>query len=714
MTIIYAATEDQHLIATVLPKLAQNNVNTVRLSVVFDRAWDAYPAKSAVFTTSKSVRPYTVPMSAGGDCLIPPEVLAEECKLYITIKGITPAGTQKSTTPLVVKVLPGTSTTIISDPSMGVYERLLLAYAQAEARIDVAVAAGTVDNEVVDLRAGADGKTYATAGDAVRTQLADKLSEVEKAVVDYEVGNIGITVSGWDYNEQFYQNTRVRVKQGSELRLVVGDVIGLSNYANARFYVGYRDLEGTYYFEGWRTSDFVCPLEGDYVVLVSNTTDTEQKDAKALGSLISIRRVDSVANLARNHSGLTAAAIDVDLGFVLGSVNATGFFHYDCRYVTKDIQCLSFDIVLKQAPDKYRMAVFTYTTANGDGYKDLGWVTDKSDYVIKAGTFFRVLAMAKDYDTESSLLIDPAQQYDTELYKSLEIYPVVGKKINLMKTAKTLSRITVKRSQATRKAEPPKPPKMRAINHRGWNSIAPENTLPAFKLSKTKGFGFVECDVRWTSDGVPVLLHDVSINRTARTDAGATVPDTVNIADITYAQALTYDFGSYCSSEYKGTKIPTFEEYIALCRNIQLHPYIEIEEEITAEQATILVNITRKYGMLEHVTWISFTHNSLLRILEKNPRARVGYNRMASHQDVKKELHSVGLLRTEFNEAFVNLAYDNPKLDEYATEAFALDIPLEVWTPNTAEAVLALPGYVSGVTSDKVIAHRVLYNAFIN
>ena len=43
-----------------------------------------------------------------------------------------------------------------------------------------------------------------------------------------------------------------------------------------------------------------------------------------------------------------------------------------------------------------------------------------------------------------------------------------------------------------------------AVNHRGYNTVAPENTLPAFKLSKINGFNIVETDVQFTSDGVAV------------------------------------------------------------------------------------------------------------------------------------------------------------------------------------------------------------------
>lgn len=720
MTTIHAFTINQILTATQLPVIAENNVNSVRLHVDFDKSWDGY-GKSAVFYTDKDPTPREKVISADDICFVPPEVLAESGRLHITVKGVSGTA-EKSSTELKCKIHVGTPTVIVSDPTDDVYHQLLEAYGITNetlkkaieverGRIDNLITSGTAadDAEVRDIRNGANGKSYGSAGTAVRTQLGEKLDKKEFAHIDYEIGNIAINMSGWDYTDQYFQDSRVRIKKGSEVRLVAGDIIGLTDYTNARFYMGCRDLDGNYHYSAWRTTDFVCEFEGDYIVLVSNTVDTEQTSAEALGGLIFMERVDGAANKARNTNELVSSAVDIDLGFVLGSANANGFLNYESRYVTKDILCLDIDIVLKRMPDKYRMAVHTYTDANGMGYKDLGWVTDTADYIIKAGTYFRVLAMPKDYETERVTVIAPAQQYEHELYKSLEIYPVIGKKINLLKTARTLARIAANAAQMESAKHLVTPPKMRSINHRGWNYGAPENTLPAYRLSKKNGFDFVECDVRWTSDHMPVLLHDVTINRTARNADGSAVSETINIADISYETALTYDFcGNYTA--YAGTKIPTFEEYISLCRDIQLHPYIEIEEEIFEWQAIILMDIVRKYGMENHVTWISFTHNSLLRIIEQNPRSRVGYLRMATHTDVETELHMVGLLKTGYNEAFLNLAYNNASLNDYADRAFELEIPVEVWCPYTEDEILSLPPYISGVTTDYLIAHEVLYN----
>ena len=94
---------------------------------------------------------------------------------------------------------------------------------------------------------------------------------------------------------------------------------------------------------------------------------------------------------------------------------------------------------------------------------------------------------------------------------------------------------------------------IRAVNHRGWNWYAPENTIPAFIQSKENGFDAVECDVHWTSDGVPVILHDDTINRTARNEDGTELDETVNIWDITFEDVRKLDFGIRNGEKYDVT-----------------------------------------------------------------------------------------------------------------------------------------------------------------
>jgi glycerophosphoryl diester phosphodiesterase len=52
------------------------------------------------------------------------------------------------------------------------------------------------------------------------------------------------------------------------------------------------------------------------------------------------------------------------------------------------------------------------------------------------------------------------------------------------------------------------------IAHRGASGSAPENTLAAFNLAVRQGADAIELDVRLTADGVPVVLHDATLDRT--------------------------------------------------------------------------------------------------------------------------------------------------------------------------------------------------------
>jgi glycerophosphoryl diester phosphodiesterase len=62
------------------------------------------------------------------------------------------------------------------------------------------------------------------------------------------------------------------------------------------------------------------------------------------------------------------------------------------------------------------------------------------------------------------------------------------------------------------------------IAHRGTSLIAPENTLAAFALAIESGADGIELDVRLSRDGVPVVIHDATLQRTGlRSEAVATL-----------------------------------------------------------------------------------------------------------------------------------------------------------------------------------------------
>ena len=243
---------------------------------------------------------------------------------------------------------------------------------------------------------------------------------------------------------------------------------------------------------------------------------------------------------------------------------------------------------------------------------------------------------------------------------------------------------------------------VKSVNHRGYCKEAPENTLSAYRLSAKNGFSYVECDVSFTSDGVPVLLHDATIDRTSNGSG--------NINDLTLEQVRQYDFGSWFNADYVGEKIPTFEEFIALCRKLSLHPYIEIKSSATytQEQINQLVSIVQRYGMTGKVTYISFNHTYLGYVKNADSNARLGYVMDAVGDN---HIETAKTLKSGTNEVFIDAScwlLDTDMVYRCLNAGF----PLEVWTCNDENLInTTLDPYVSGVTSDNIHAGKTLFKA---
>lgn len=253
---------------------------------------------------------------------------------------------------------------------------------------------------------------------------------------------------------------------------------------------------------------------------------------------------------------------------------------------------------------------------------------------------------------------------------------------------------------------------VKSVNHRGFNSIAPENTIPAYILSSEKGYKYVEADVEFTSDNVPVLLHDATIDRTSNGSG--------KINQMTYAQVLNYDFGSWKSAEYAGTKIPTFKEFIILCKRLGLHPYIELKSSgaYTEAQIQSIVDIVYSVGMKGKVTYISFDSTFLTYVKNYDPYARLGYLVKRTGGFNSTDVSTAVKLRTDTNEVFLDarhMAGYEDVTDKQVQLCINANLPLEVWSINDEELVKSMPHYISGVTTDDIIAGKILYeNCYVS
>lgn len=109
----------------------------------------------------------------------------------------------------------------------------------------------------------------------------------------------------------------------------------------------------------------------------------------------------------------------------------------------------------------------------------------------------------------------------------------------------------------------------RWIAHRGGGALAPENTLAGFRLAARLGFKAVEFDVMLTADGVPILIHDETLQRT--TDGRGFV------SHLEWADISRLDAGGKFHPAWAGEPVPLLSDALALCADLGLAVNVEIK-----------------------------------------------------------------------------------------------------------------------------------------
>ncbi|MCD4688775.1 MAG: hypothetical protein K8R55_05510 [Desulfuromonadaceae bacterium] len=137
--------------------------------------------------------------------------------------------------------------------------------------------------------------------------------------------------------------------------------------------------------------------------------------------------------------------------------------------------------------------------------------------------------------------------------------------------------------------------------HRGASALAPENTLAAFRMAEAAGADGLELDVQLSGDGVPVVLHDETLDRTSDGQGP--------VAKIPLGELKRLDAGSWFSTAFTGETIPTLQE--VLCwGGSRLRFNVEIKDS-TAAQAVL--DLSRCYQQASIVV-SSFDHDLLCKL----------------------------------------------------------------------------------------------------
>lgn len=153
------------------------------------------------------------------------------------------------------------------------------------------------------------------------------------------------------------------------------------------------------------------------------------------------------------------------------------------------------------------------------------------------------------------------------------------------------------------------------IAHRGASHYAPENTMAAFKKAHLMKADMIELDVLLTRDGVPVVLHDTTLNRTTTGSGAVNSHLSRDLAEL--------DAGSWFDPSFSGERIPTLESVMNWARDtIALN--IEIKGRSsdikTAHRVEeIVIDLIEHYNMRSTVLVSSFNRSVLHRLKQMEP-----------------------------------------------------------------------------------------------
>ena len=217
------------------------------------------------------------------------------------------------------------------------------------------------------------------------------------------------------------------------------------------------------------------------------------------------------------------------------------------------------------------------------------------------------------------------------------------------------------------------------IAHRGYSARAPENTRAAIDLAIRVGARSVEFDVHATRDGVPVVIHDYTLERTTN--------GTGRVAALTFDEIRRFDAGSWFSPEYAGEKVPSLEEVLDLVRGRVDRVYIEMKPNaFRADDLNVVVQQIVERDMLDNAIIMSFDWKQLHYIRTLPVTVTLAF----LADDEEHFMLALGQAQADGN-AIVDCNYQillrNRSLAE---RAHAMGIGLAVYTVNEPSAAAAL------------------------
>ncbi len=184
------------------------------------------------------------------------------------------------------------------------------------------------------------------------------------------------------------------------------------------------------------------------------------------------------------------------------------------------------------------------------------------------------------------------------------------------------------------------------VAHRGVSGLERENTASAFVAAGNRSYFGVETDIYRTADGRFVCNHDGNTVRVGGINAAMECTPWELLREV-----VLYDMDG--THDRYDLRLPSLENYISICKRYEKVCILELKSVFTPEETAAFVEIIKSYDYLDHVIFISFHYDDLVRVREIQPdqpcQYLTGDNSDALIEKLKADRMDIDILHTALN-----------------------------------------------------------------
>lgn len=206
--------------------------------------------------------------------------------------------------------------------------------------------------------------------------------------------------------------------------------------------------------------------------------------------------------------------------------------------------------------------------------------------------------------------------------------------------------------------------------------MAPENTKAAFIAALENGADSLEFDVQFSSDGVPVIFHDLNLDRTTNGKG--------KLREKTLAELKQVDAGIWFDRKFAGEEILTLPEALELFKTIPQYLYFDLKSysQWSLTEIEKLVEIVTNSGVKEKAVMTSFNEDLNERVRKVSGNDFIFCHAVAAESSYHAQLAKAVEMGERFISSNYKILLENQALIE---KSKSQGIDIVVWTVDDRE-----------------------------